>query len=56
MRLERGIVVTYETARRWALKFGLDYARRLKRREPSCRDIWHLDEVLISIAGRKHWL
>jgi putative transposase len=54
--LERGIVVTYETVRRWALKFGPDYARRLKRKAPSRQDIWHLEEVVIIIAGQKHWL
>jgi putative transposase len=54
--LERGIVVSYETVRRWALKFGLDYARRLRRRTPSQHDIWHLDEVVVIIAGQKHWL
>jgi putative transposase len=53
---ERGIVVSYETVRRWALKFGLDYARRLERKKPSCRDIWHLDEVVVAIGGRKRWL
>ena len=41
---ERGIAVSYETVRRWAMKFGLDYARRLKRKKPGRRDIWHLDE------------
>ncbi|QRM34116.1 IS6 family transposase [Microvirga sp. VF16] len=56
MLLERGIVVSYETVRRWALKFGPDYARRLKRKTPSRRDIWHLDEVMVTIAGKKHWL
>jgi putative transposase len=56
MLLERGILVSYETVRRWALKFGLDYARRLKRKRPNRLDIWHLDEVVITIAGRKHWL
>jgi putative transposase len=56
MLLERGIAVSYETVRRWALKFGPDYARRLKRKAPSRRDIWHLDEVVVTIAGRKHWL
>jgi putative transposase len=56
MLLERGIIVSYETIRRWALKFGPDYARRLKRKTPSRRDIWHLDEVVITIAGKKHWL
>jgi len=56
MLLERGIVVSYETIRRWGKKFGPDYARRLRRKQPSRDDIWHLDEVAITIAGRKHWL
>jgi putative transposase len=56
MLLERGIVVSYETVRRWALEFGPAYARRLRRRTPSRRDIWHLDEVVITISGKKHWL
>ena len=56
MLLERGIVVSYETVRRWALKFGPAYTRRLKRKAPSRRDIWHLDEVVVTISGRKHWL
>ena len=56
MLLERGIVVSYETVRRWALKFGPAYARRLRRKRPSRRDIWHLDEVVVTIAGQKHWL
>lgn len=56
MLLERGIVVSYETIRRWGRKFGPAYARQLRRRKPSRKDIWHLDEVVISIAGRKHWL
>jgi len=54
--LERGIVVSYETVRRWALKFGSDYARRLRRRRPNRRDLWHLDEVVVTISGQKHWL
>jgi putative transposase len=53
MLLERGIVVSYETIRRWAIKFGPDYARRLKRKASSRHDIWHLDEVVISINGEK---
>jgi putative transposase len=56
MLLERGILVSYETVRRWALKFGPVYARRLKRKRPIRRDIWHLDEVVITIAGQQHWL
>ncbi|TBB37190.1 IS6 family transposase (plasmid) [Rhizobium ruizarguesonis] len=53
--LERGIVVSYETIRRWCRKFGAAYAKQLRRKKPSRKDIWHLDEVVISIGGRKHW-
>ncbi len=56
MLLERGILVSYETVRRWSLKFGRAYARRLRRKQASPGDIWHLDEVVIIIAGRTHWL
>jgi putative transposase len=56
MLLERGIVVSYETIRRWGRKFGVVYAKQLRRKKPSRKDIWHLDEVVISIGGRKHWL
>jgi putative transposase len=56
MLLERGIVVSYETIRRWAIKFGADYACRLKRKAPSRDDIWYLDEVVISINGEKRYL
>ncbi|CDM61888.1 transposase-related protein (plasmid) [Rhizobium favelukesii] len=56
MLLERGIVVSYETIRRCGRKFGAAYAKQLRRKKPSRKDIWHLDEVVISIGGRKHWL
>ena len=56
MLLERGIIVSYETVRRWAMKFGVAYADRLKRKTPTRRDIWHLDEVVITINGEKRWL
>jgi putative transposase len=56
MLLERGIVVSYETIRRWAKKFGPAFACRLRRKPPSRDDIWHLDEVVFTIAGKNHWL
>jgi putative transposase len=56
MLLERGIFVSYETIRRWGRKFGAAYAKQLRRKKPSQQDIWYLDEVAISIGGRKHWL
>ncbi|GEN60471.1 hypothetical protein ANI02nite_23550 [Acetobacter nitrogenifigens DSM 23921 = NBRC 105050] len=56
MLLERGIVVSYETIRRWGLKFGAAFARRLRRRRAAPGDVWHLDEVRIVIRGQVHWL
>ena len=56
MLAARGIAVTYETIRQWCLKFGQEFANRLRRRAPRRGDKWHLDEVLLSIAGKKHWL
>lgn len=52
----RGIEVSYETVRQWGLKFGEVFARRIRQRAPQRGDKWHLDEVVITIAGRKHWL
>jgi putative transposase len=56
MLLERGIIVSYETVRRWSLKFGAAFARGLRRKRAKPGDIWHLDEVRIAIKGRPHWL
>src|SRR6267154_1536002 len=50
MLLERGILVSYETIRRWALKFGADCARRLKRKAPTRYDVWHLDDDGFSVG------
>ena len=52
---ERGIDVSYETVRRWSVKFGLAYARKLRRSHPPADARWHLDEVFVSINGRSVW-
>src|SRR3990170_7561775 len=56
MLAARGILVSHETVRQWAMKFGRTFAKQIRRRLPASGDKWHLDEVAISIAGRKHWL
>jgi putative transposase len=56
MLAARGIEVSHETVRQWALKFGQSFANQIRRRLPAPGDKWHLDEVVISIAGKKHWL
>ena len=53
---ERGIMVTYETIRLWCLKFGPKYARTLKRRQGRLGDTWHLDELFLTIRGRRQYL
>lgn len=52
----RGIFVTYETIRQGTLKFGQRYANMLHRRRPRRGDKWHLDEVVLSIKGKRHYL
>jgi putative transposase len=56
MLAARGILVSHETVRQWALKFGQSFANQIRRRLLTPGDKWHLDEVVISIAGKKHWL
>src|SRR5215468_5229717 len=51
-----GIIVSHETVRQWARKFGQQFANRIGRRLPRIGDKWHLDEVVLKIAGVKHWL
>ena len=53
---ERGVTVTYETVRQWCLTFGLEYARRLRRRGGRLGDTWYLDEVFVKIEGRQQYL
>jgi putative transposase len=56
MLLGRGIVVSYETIRRRAIKFGADYAHRLKGKAPRRGEIWYPDDVVICINGEKRYL
>jgi transposase-like protein len=53
---ERGLDVSYETVRRWVLKFGPLFARELRRRCHRPTSQWHLDEMAVLIAGRRFWL
>ncbi len=52
----RGILVSHETVRQWARKFGQAFANQIRRRLPAAGDKWHLDEVVIMVSGAKHWL
>ena len=52
----RGIKVSHETIRQWGLKFGQEFANIIRRRLPRPGDKWHLDEVVLKIAGKKHYL
>ena len=56
LMLVRGVILTYETIRQWCAKFGPVYAAGLRRRQPRPGDKWHLDEVFLTINGRRHYL
>jgi len=57
MLAARGIIISHETIRSWTEKFGRQFANKIRRRSarrPGCK--WHLDEAVVAIAGKKHWL
>ena len=53
---ERGLDISYETVRSWVLKFGPVIAWRLRRGRPRPSDRWHLDEMVVRIAGKQMYL
>jgi putative transposase len=53
---QRGIDVSYETVRRWALKFGQAYAAKLRKSRSRSDARWHLDEVFVTINGERMYL
>ena len=53
---ERGLDISYETVRRWVLKFGRKYAHQLRRFRPRPDDRWHLDEMFVTIRGKRMYL
>jgi putative transposase len=53
---QRGVTVSYETIRQWCQTFGLDYARKLRRRRGRMGDTWYLDELFVTLQGRRHYL
>jgi putative transposase len=52
----RGVLVSYESIRRWCEKFGHSYAAGLRKRRAPTGDKWHLDEVFLNIDGVRHYL
>jgi len=53
---ERGLDISYESVRSWVLKFGPAIARGLRECRPRPSDRWHLDEMVVRIAGRQMYL
>ena len=48
--------MSYESIRRWCLKFGPGSRKKLKCLEGQLGDTWHVDEVFITILGQGHYL
>ena len=53
---ERGLDISYESVRRWFLKFGAPIARNLRHTRPIPNGYWHHDEMVIVIRGQRYWL
>ncbi len=53
---QRGVIVSYETIRQWCQTFGPAYARGLRRRRGRMGDTWYLDELFVTIQGRRQYL
>ena len=56
MLAERGIEVSFETVRRWVLKFGPAIAANVRSRRVQPSGTWHLDEVFVRIGGKRTYL
>jgi transposase-like protein len=56
MLAERGIDVSYETIRRWILKFGPAIAANVRTRRVQPSGTWHHDEVFVRIGGKRTYL
>ncbi|EEB82359.1 IS6 family transposase [Roseobacter sp. GAI101] len=52
----RGVIVSREAIRLWVNRFGSHFADCIRRERPRPNDKWHMDEVVITIRGKKHWL
>lgn len=48
--------MAHEAIRQWCLTFGLDYARRLRRRRGRMDETSYLDELFVKIQGRQQYL
>jgi putative transposase len=53
---ERGVILTYEAVRYWCRKFGQTHENQLRQCRPRLGDKWHLDEVVLTIRGKQHYL
>jgi putative transposase len=54
--LERGITVSYETLRKWNLKFAAPISLEIQRRRTRPGKTWHLDEMHVVVRGQAMWL
>lgn len=54
---ERDIEVSFQTVSEWAAKFGLKFAYQIRcHSRGQFSDKWYLDDMVVSIKGKKCWL
>lgn len=52
----RGVAVSHESVRQWRRTFSQAFVHQIRHRLPQASGKWHLDEVAVTIADKKHWL
>jgi transposase-like protein len=51
LMLAHGIEVSYEAIRLWTLRFGLEYARRLRRTRRACSTVLNTEQKRARAGG-----
>lgn len=54
--LQRGVIVSHETVRRWCLKSGQASVAGLRHHRPRPGDGWHLEGAFVRINGGRQYL
>ena len=54
--VDRGIDVSHEAIRAWCCEVGQRFANQIRRHRRPTGDKWHLDEVVVTINGKKYYL
>ncbi|MFM0068947.1 IS6 family transposase [Paraburkholderia aspalathi] len=53
---DHGVELIYQRVQRWSVRSGLGITRRIRYSALARGDKWHLEELVVLVNGKKHWL